>query len=106
MENASTSKNVARALASLGHEARLSVFRLLVRSGHDGLNVGELSQHLDLPASTLAHHLRTLVLAGLVIQERRGREIYNRPDFDVMTATTDFLKVECCTGVRLKPDAA
>ncbi|MGB7270776.1 MAG: metalloregulator ArsR/SmtB family transcription factor [Albidovulum sp.] len=106
MKTALNNKSVAKALASLGHEARLSVFRLLVRSGHEGLNVGEISQHLDLPASTLAHHLRTLVLAGLVIQERRGRETYNRPDFDVMAATAAFLTDECCAGVGQKTDAA
>jgi ArsR family transcriptional regulator, arsenate/arsenite/antimonite-responsive transcriptional repressor len=54
----------------------------------------------------LAHHLRTLVLAGLVVQERRGRETYNRPDFDVMAATTAFLTDECCAGVGQKADGA
>jgi len=44
---------VAAALASLGHEACLSVYRLLVRAGQDGLTVGEVSEQLGLPASTL-----------------------------------------------------
>jgi DNA-binding transcriptional ArsR family regulator len=55
----------------LGHEARLDVYRLLVRAGEDGLIVGDIAAHTKLPLSTLAHHLRTLVLAGLVTQERR-----------------------------------
>ena len=106
MDTDSKDKNVAMALASLGHEARLKVFRLLVRSGHEGLTVRELVHHMDVPASTLAHHLRALVLAGLVVQERKGREIYNRPDFEEMTATMSFLTEECCTGVRLASSAA
>ena len=99
-------KTAAAALASLGHESRLAVFRLLVRSGPEGLTVSYLLHHLDLPPSTLAHHLRTLVAAGLVVQERQGREIFNRPDFGVMTGTLAFLTSECCTGVCLTPAAA
>jgi DNA-binding transcriptional ArsR family regulator len=66
----------ARALAALGHDTRLAIFRLLVRAGEEGLNVGEIGQHLDQAPSTLAHHLSALVEAGLVVQE-------------------------CCTGVKL-----
>ncbi len=106
MAKKQTIKTVAPALAALGHEARLSVFRLLVRAGHEGLNVGEISVQLDLPASTLAHHLRALVLAGIVIQEKRGREVINRPDFEAMKLMMAFLTSECCTGVQLKIDAA
>lgn len=99
-------QTVAPALAALGHEARLSVYRLLVRAGHDGLNVGEISAQLKIPASTLAHHLRALVLSGIVVQEKRGREVFNRPDFDAMQEIMSFLTAECCSGVRLQIDAA
>lgn len=106
MENGGNITGVALALASLGHEARLSVYRLLVRAGTDGLNIGEIGDQLDLPASTLSHHLRALVHAGLVIQEKRGREVINRPDFDAMARVTGFLTEECCFGVELKVSAA
>lgn len=89
----------ANALAALGHEARLGVYRLLVRAGHDGLIVGDIAAHTGLPASTLAHHLRTLVSAGLVLQERRGRETVNRVDYDAMNRALRFLSEECCQGV-------
>ncbi|GJL80807.1 MAG: transcriptional regulator [marine bacterium B5-7] len=102
----SDNKTVARALAALGHEARLSVYRLLVRSGYDGLNVGEIGDHLDLPASTLAHHLRALVQTGLIKQEKRGREVFNRPDFEAMDTVMAFLSDECCSGVEAKNNAA
>lgn len=91
----------AKALAALGHTARLDVFRLLVRAGGEGLIVGDIVAHTGLPQSTLAHHLRALVSAGLVVQERRGREIYNRADMGVMDEMIGFLTDECCAGVSL-----
>ena len=99
MTNDLSTQNAAQALAALGHEARLDVYRLLVRAGVEGLNVGEIGEQLNLPASTMAHHLRSLVQAGLITQERQGREILNRPDFTVMNKLTDFLTEECCSGV-------
>ncbi len=101
-----THASVALSLAALGHDTRLEIFRLLVRAG-DGLNVGEIGQHLNMAASTLAHHLGALVDAGLVIQERRGRQILNRVDYEAMRRTVSFLTSECCVGVKLtKADAA
>lgn len=94
----------ARVLAALGHDARLAIFRLLVKAGHDGLRVGEIGDHLGLAPSTLAHHLSTLVDSGLVIQEKRGREVFNRVDFPAMHRVLNFLTSECCEGVSLKPE--
>lgn len=91
----------AIALAALGHDSRLAVFRLLVRAGAPGLPVGEIGAHLDMAPSTLAHHLGTLRDAGLVVQERQGRQILNRVDFDLMARTLSFLSDECCVGVSL-----
>jgi DNA-binding transcriptional ArsR family regulator len=102
-----THASVALSLAALGHDTRLEIFRLLVRAGDDGLNVGQIGQHLNMAASTLAHHLGALVDAGLVIQERRGRQILNRVDYEAMRRTVSFLTSECCVGVKLtKEDAA
>ena len=101
MATSTHTASAARALAALGHEARLDVYRLLVRAGEDGLIVNDLAAHTALPASTLAHHLRTLVGAGLVLQERRGREVVNRADYDAMNRTLAFLTAECCLGVSL-----
>jgi ArsR family transcriptional regulator len=99
--------SAALSLAALGHDTRLAIFRLLVRAGDDGLNVGEIGQHLDMAASTLAHHLGALVDAGLVIQERQGRQIVNRVDYEAMRRTVSFLTAECCVGIKLtKEDAA
>lgn len=102
-----THTSVALSLAALGHDTRLAIFRLLVRAGDEGLNVGEIGQHLNMAASTLAHHLGALVDADLVIQERQGRQIVNRVDYEAMRRTVSFLTAECCVGVELtKMDAA
>jgi DNA-binding transcriptional ArsR family regulator len=89
----------SRALAALGHDARLSIFRLLVKAGPDGLRVSDIGEHLGLAPSTLAHHLSTLVDAGLVVQEKQGREVFNRVDFPAMHRLVGFLTSECCAGV-------
>lgn len=104
----STTSPNARALAALGHDARLSIFRLLVKAGDDGMRVGDIGEHLSLAPSTLAHHLSTLVDAGLVLQERQGREVFNRVDYPAMRRVVGFLTSECCSGVSLRPseDAA
>lgn len=107
MAPSTRTSTTARALAALGHEARLDIYRLLVRAGDDGLIVNDIAAHTGRPASTLAHHLRTLVGAGLVVQERRGREVVSRADYAVMQRTLAFLSDECCLGVSLvREDAA
>lgn len=92
-------EQTARCLAELGNVARLRIFSLLVRAGDVGLNVGELKRALALPASTLAFHLRGLVDAGLVTQERQGREVRCRPDFARLNAAFAYFRDECCQGV-------
>lgn len=99
--------SAALSLAALGHDTRLTIFRLLVKAGKDGLNISEIGQHLDMAPSTLAYHLKTLVDAALVLQERQGRQIINRVDFELMHQTVSFLTSECCAGVKLtQKDAA
>lgn len=93
-----TSPN-ARSLAALGHDARLAIFRLLVKAGDDGLRVSDIGEHLGLAPSTLAHHLSTLVEAGLVLQDKQGREVFNRVDFPAVNRLVGFLTSECCAGV-------
>lgn len=95
-----------KALAALGHDARLSIFRLLVRAGDEGLIVGDIAAHLGLAPSTLAHHLNALVGAGLVVQERRGREVLNRADYAAMRRMLDYLTEECCAGIARAGNAA
>ena len=89
----------ARRLAELGNVTRLSIVRLLVRAGREGLAVGEIQSSLDVPASTLSFHLRGLVTAGLVEQEREGRTVRCRAKMAALNDTLSFVKEHCCAGV-------
>ncbi|MCC6006109.1 MAG: winged helix-turn-helix transcriptional regulator [Rhodobacteraceae bacterium] len=100
------SADAARALAALGHEVRLDVFRLLVRAGDGGMRVSDIAEHLGLAPSTLAHHLSALVEAGLVRQARQGREVRNSVDYPAMHRLLAFLTAECCAGVPLSAAGA
>ena len=94
-----TTSPQARALAALGHDARLAIFRQLVQAGEGGLRVGDIGAHLGVAPSTLAHHLSTLVDASLVWQERQGREVVNRVNYPAMHRLLAFLTAECCVGL-------
>ncbi|MCF3642818.1 metalloregulator ArsR/SmtB family transcription factor, partial [Rhizobium sp. TRM95111] len=81
----------ASQMESLGNPTRLRLYRALVRAGIDGLPVGGLQQTLDIPASTLSHHCRKLMDAGLVTQERRGTTLICRANYRAMTALIGYL---------------
>ncbi len=93
------SKSALAALAALGHASRLAAFRALVQAGPEGLSVGELREHLDLPPATLSAHLNVLRAAGLVHDEREGRVIRVRAGYAQMNALLDYLTENCCAGV-------
>ncbi|WP_175285059.1 ArsR/SmtB family transcription factor [Klebsiella pneumoniae] len=88
----------ANALRELGHPTRLSIYRELVRAGHEGLPVGELQKHLEIPASTLSHHLSALISAGLISQERQSRTLFCRPCYAQLEKLMALLTEECCAG--------
>ncbi len=91
--------HAARCLEKLGNPTRLDIFRLLVRAGTEGLPVGEIQDHLGIPASTLSHHLSHLVNVGLVHQAREGRVLRCTPDYALMDKVVGFLTEQCCAGV-------
>lgn len=91
----------AKRLASLGHENRLELFKLLMQAGPDGMTIGELQSVLDRPASTLAFHLRELVSSGLVMQEKEGRMVRCRANYRALNEVLQFVKQNCCKGVAL-----
>jgi DNA-binding transcriptional ArsR family regulator len=89
------------ALAALGQATRLSIFRLLVEVGSDGLMAGDIAQALSLPGATLSFHLKELVAAGLIQADPRGRYICYRADFGAITDLIAFLTHNCCGGKSL-----
>ena len=95
----------ARCLSELGNLTRLDVYRLLVRAGPKGLNIREIQTRLDIPASTLAFHLRGLVNAELVLQQKSGREIVCRAHLRQVNAVIEFLREKCCAGFEDEPVA-
>ena len=86
-------------LAALAQGMRLRVFRALVGAGPRGMTPGALSATLDVPASTLSFHLKELMHAGLVSQERDGRNLIYRPALGQMNELLAYLTAHCCHGV-------
>lgn len=89
-------EEAAQGFAALGSEARLQVVLTLVRAGQKGLTVGDIQSRTGMAASTLAHHLRFLASAGLVLQEKDGRSVINRAAFDHLEALAGYILKECC----------
>jgi ArsR family transcriptional regulator, arsenate/arsenite/antimonite-responsive transcriptional repressor len=96
-------KSAVVSLSALAQGMRLRVFRALVGAGPQGLTPSALSATLDVPASTLSFHLKELMHAGLVSQERDGRNLIYRPAIDQMQALLDYLTAHCCQGVSFAP---
>ena len=86
----------AEQLSALGHPVRLRVLRFVVQGGPDGTAAGDIQSHVDLPASTLSHHLKRLLDAGLLTTRSEGTFHYYAPDFKVLRALTDFVWEDCC----------
>ena len=87
-----------RALGALSQESRLRAFRMLVRSGSDGIAAGKIADALGVPHNTMSTHLATLVNAGLVESRRESRSIIYSIDFDGTRELLSFLMEECCQG--------
>ena len=90
--------NALAGLAALAHEGRLSVFRLLVKAGPDGLAAGEIARKLDTQPNTMSAQLLVLSNAGLIAARREGRSIIYAADFEKMGALLQFLTKDCCGG--------
>lgn len=86
------------ALASLAQEHRLSIFRLLVQAGKDGLAAGAIAGELGVPPSSLSFHLSHLTRAGLINQERQSRTLIYRANYAVMNQLVAYLLENCCAG--------
>ena len=99
-------QKVANALAALGNRTRLRIFKVLVRAGQEGANIGTVERLLGVPATTLAHHLATLAQAGLIDQERRGREVICTANFKAMNDVVAYVRAECCAGIKAAEDTA
>ena len=91
-------KAVIKALAALAQPVRLKTFRALVVAGQEGMTPGALVELLETPAATLSFHLKELLNADLVTQERDGRSLIYRAAYDQMNALLSFMTMNCCQG--------
>jgi ArsR family transcriptional regulator, arsenate/arsenite/antimonite-responsive transcriptional repressor len=89
---------IVQSLAALAHPMRLQVFRTLVVAGPQGQTPTRLCDALVVPGATLSFHLKELVHAGLVTQERQGRHLIYRASFDHMNEVLAYLTANCCQG--------
>jgi ArsR family transcriptional regulator, arsenate/arsenite/antimonite-responsive transcriptional repressor len=91
-----------KSLGALAQETRLRIFRSLVAQGPEGLTPGQLSASLGVASTALSFHLKELSHAGLVSQERDGRHLIYRAEFDAMNDLLQFLSAHCCQGEPCK----
>jgi ArsR family transcriptional regulator len=99
--------DVIKSLAALAQPHRLKAFRALVVAGPEGLTAGTIAGELHIPAATLSFHLKELVHAGLITQERSSRNLIYRADFVRMNHVLAYLTENCCQGEAcLEPTAA
>ncbi len=89
---------VVKALAALAQPHRLRAFRALVVAGNAGLTPGTMADGLQVSAATLSFHLKELTNAGLVTQERVGRHLVYRADFERMGELLAYMTENCCQG--------
>ncbi|HKU39600.1 MAG TPA: metalloregulator ArsR/SmtB family transcription factor [Polyangiales bacterium] len=86
----------AEQLQALGHALRLSVLRILVQAGPRGASAGDIQARVDIPASTLSHHLNRLLTAGLITTRGEGTFHYYAPDIHALRTLTNYLWQDCC----------
>jgi len=89
-------ETAATKLEALGNPTRLAIYRNLIQVGRAGSSVGDIRKKLEIPASTLSHHIAKLVQAGLISQERDSRTLYCKADYLSMDALMTFLVQNCC----------
>lgn len=88
----------SKQLSALGSPVRLAILRFVVQGDRDGTVVGDIQAKLDVPGSTLSHHLERLTSTGLLKSRPEGRFIYYRADYAALRALTNYLWEDCCKG--------
>ena len=95
--------NAPEALAALAHSARLSVFRILMQAGPEGLPAGRIAELMNIPASSLSFHLKELHRAGLLASRQDGRSIIYSTRYQTMNDLLGYLTENCCDGNPCSP---
>ncbi|HRK04714.1 MAG TPA: metalloregulator ArsR/SmtB family transcription factor [Chlorobiota bacterium] len=96
-------KVVVTSLTALAHETRLSIFRMLVQAGQEGLTVGTIGDAIRIPPASLSFHLKELSIAGLVDVRRSGRYLYYSAEYMTMNGLISYLTENCCANGTCDP---
>lgn len=100
MSSPKTTERIARyadMFAAMGAEARLRIMQLLLTAHPQGLVVGDIQEELEIPASTLSHHLDKLKNEDLVKVRREGTFLWYTANTESLQEIINFLYAECCT---------
>jgi ArsR family transcriptional regulator len=100
-KNAEEIARYADMFSAMGTEPRLRIMQLLLTAHPEGLTVGEIQVELDIPNSTLSHHLDKLKNEDLVKVRREGTFLWYTADHDALQELLGFLYAECCTRNRV-----
>jgi ArsR family transcriptional regulator, arsenate/arsenite/antimonite-responsive transcriptional repressor len=93
-------------LSAMGTEPRLRIMQLLLSAHPDGLIVGEIGSELEIPSSTLSHHLEKLKNEDLVRVRREGTFLWYSANTEALRELLGFLYAECCTRNKaIEPQA-
>jgi ArsR family transcriptional regulator, arsenate/arsenite/antimonite-responsive transcriptional repressor len=84
--------------AALSQETRLSIVRLLVEAGEEGVAAGVIANDVGVSASNVSFHLKELERSGLIVQRREARSIIYAADYAALRGVIDFLMKDCCGG--------
>jgi DNA-binding transcriptional ArsR family regulator len=95
--DATQTARYADMFAAIGIESRLRIVQLLLSSHPEGMVVGEIGEELQIPSSTLSHHLEKLKIEGLVNVEREGTFLRYSANCQALEELLGFLYAECCT---------
>src|SRR5271163_2208975 len=96
-KNAEQVAKFADMFSAMGTEPRLRIMQLLLSAHPEGMVVGDIGAELDIPSSTLSHHLDKLKNEGLVKVRRDGTFLWYTADTDALQELLGFLYAECCT---------
>jgi len=91
-------RTAVQALAALGNDHRLRIFRTLVQAGPSGMRAGELAKQVGISSTNLSFHLKELDRAGLLVSTRQGRNIVYAVHIDGIRELLAFLTEDCCQG--------
>jgi ArsR family transcriptional regulator, arsenate/arsenite/antimonite-responsive transcriptional repressor len=96
-KNAEQVARFADMFSAMGTEARLRIMQLLLSAHPEGMVVGELQTELEIPNSTLSHHLDKLKNEGLVLVSRESTFLRYTANTEALQEVLQFLYAECCT---------